>query len=70
MISKNGPIRTLFAKILALGYKSCLADARGEGGRLNADNCGQGGGWVKNWQNFLDVFYGWPLKLMGVKRIQ
>ena len=34
-----------FGKILALGYKSCLtdADARGEGGRLNADNCGQGG---------------------------
>ena len=33
----------------------------GGGGRLNADNCGQGGSGVKNWQNFTDVFYGWPL---------
>ena len=51
-----------FLKILALGYKSCLtdADARGEGGRLNAD---KGGGGVKNWQNFADVFYGWPLTI-------
>ena len=38
-----------FGKILTLGYKSCLtdADARGEGGRLNANNCGQGGRGVK-----------------------
>ena len=33
----------------------------GGGGRLNADNCGQGGRGVKNWQNFAEVFYGWPL---------
>ena len=44
-------------------YKFCLtdADARGNGGWLNADNCGQGGRGVKNRQNFADVFYGWPL---------
>ena len=33
----------------------------GGGGWLNAD---KGGGGVKNWQNFADVFYGWPLMVM------
>ena len=36
-----------------------IADAKrpGEGDRLNADTCGQGGRRVKNWQNLADIFY-------------
>ena len=53
-----------FGKILALGINLALQTPVG-GGRLSADNCGQGrGGGVKNWQNFADVFYGWPLTVV------
>ena len=52
-----------FGKILALGYKSCLTDvdARREGVGSMRTTADKGGGEVKNWQNFADVFYGWPL---------
>ena len=47
-------IITLFEKSW-LGYKSCLTDAT-PGGVGSMRTRG-----VKNWQNFADVFYGWPL---------
>ena len=47
--SKNGPIRTLFEKswlwVINLALRTRTPGGRG----------------VKNWQNFADVFYGWPL---------
>ena len=67
--SKNDPTGGYYKKDniwkLTTQYKSCFtdADALGEGVgsmRRPADK-GEGGG-VKNWQNFADVFYGWPVK--------
>ena len=45
------------------GYKSCLtdADARGRGVGSMRTTADKGARGVKNWQNFADVFYGWPL---------
>ena len=67
MTSKNGPIRTLFEEswLWVINLALRTRTPGGRGGRLNADKCGQGGRGVKNWQNFADVFYGWPLIVPG-----
>ena len=55
-----------FGKILALRYKSCLmdADVPEEGGRLNADNCGQGGGGSKIGKILRTSFMDGPLCIL------
>ena len=60
--SKNAEIKCPKPrKKLATHCKFCLMDADAKRpGRLNADTCGQGGEWVKDWQNIVDVFYAWP----------
>ena len=67
MKSKNGPTRTLFEKsrlwVINLALRMLTPGGRGEDSmRTTAD---KGGGWIKNWQNFEDVFYGWPLIRSG-----
>ena len=47
MTSKNGLIRTLFEEYWLWVINLALRTPGGEGGRLNADNCGQGGGGSK-----------------------
>ena len=67
MTSKNGPIRTLFEKswlwVINLALRTRTPGGRGVGSmRTTADKRGRG---VKNWQNYEDVFYGWPLIRSG-----
>ena len=66
MTFKNGLIRTLFEESWLWVINLAL---RTPGGDNAGAQCGQlwtRGRGIKNWQNFADVFYGWPLTFISI----
>ena len=66
MTSKNGLIRTLFEEswLWVINLALRTPGGRGVGSMQTTVEKGEGG--VKNWQNFADVFYGWPLTFISI----